>query len=172
MRVVIQMSPAAPPRDKAREQGAVSCKGANAGAGKVPAAKHRKCGIAGSERWCDLPNGSMQALAARRRLVCVCGDDNSRRYARADAQPTATRPIRVAWLAGNSAHHHGINLWRGCGEPCAAPFPAFCPVRRQRPSLACETLRTVGASCGIVGRCRCWHAPVHGVLALQLQSSN
>jgi len=138
MRVVIVISPAARPRAQARIEpvqgilGADNCGGANAAWPDVGlAAADRECGFAGSERRTGKPG----LLTARRRLVCVCGDDNSRRNARADrvgngfhcrngVRPSRADPGGAPRLKRNSAHHHGINLQVRVSEHICFFIPA------------------------------------------------
>jgi hypothetical protein len=120
MRVVITNTPAALPLDCLWGYQCVSgavrlgCTNGNCTDHSV-ANTIRECGFAGSER-CGAQRIDCLALslAARRRLVCVCCEDNSRRSARAGKRPSRDRPGGAARQERNTAHHHGINLvaWR------------------------------------------------------------
>jgi hypothetical protein len=81
----------------------------------------RECGFAGSERFGAQHRGCLAlSLAARRRLVCVCNDNNSRRNARAANRPGRNCPHGAAWQERNAAHHHYINLVAWQRSACAS----------------------------------------------------
>ncbi|MCX7285149.1 MAG: hypothetical protein NTX28_14090 [Novosphingobium sp.] len=121
MRVVITISPAAPPPGFPCVAGAEYLGWTNVGrTDHSGALVVRKCGFAGSER-CGAQHDRCLALslAARRRLVCVCHHDNSRRNARAVVRASRYRPDGAVWQERNTAHHHGINLVAWTSIACA-----------------------------------------------------
>jgi hypothetical protein len=111
MRVVIIYSPAARPRDTSRELGADCCDGAFALiAGNCRREAFRGCG------WSGLQRGRVAlALAAGRRLVCVCCDDGLQKWLCAGLNVPGKRPLRTApkgapQFDSCTDHHQSFNL--------------------------------------------------------------
>lgn len=106
-----------------------------------------KCGFAGSEHGQAAMWQGPALLAARRRLVCVCGGEGVQRlpcvdapvckrvcssagvFVRAGIRPKHRGPGGALWLERYAALHHGINLkrgrgWRICLVPSCPPGPS------------------------------------------------